>query len=64
MTRELLTYDLRKDTAAGEGAVGLKQLRGDVYPLGLHRLAVVTQGQLVQVGQHDWRTEKKRTMLQ
>lgn len=35
--------DLKKDTAAGEGAVGLKQLSGNVNPLALHRLAVVSQ---------------------
>lgn len=44
---------LWKDTAAGEGAVGLKQLGGDVDPLVLHRLAVVSEGQLVKVWQHN-----------
>lgn len=44
---------LWKDTAAGEGAVSLKQLRGDVDPLVLQRLAVVSEGQLVQVWQHN-----------
>lgn len=44
---------LWKDTAAGEGAVGLKQLCGDVDPLVLHRLAVVSEGQLVKVWQHN-----------
>ncbi|TNN86567.1 hypothetical protein EYF80_003337 [Liparis tanakae] len=41
------------DTAAGEGAVGLKQLGGNVNPLALHRLAVVSQRQLVKMWQHD-----------
>lgn len=44
---------LWKDTAAGEGAVGLEQLGGDVDPLVLRRLAVVSQGQLVKVRQHN-----------
>lgn len=44
-----------QDTAAGEGAVGLKQLRGDINPLALRCLAVVRQGQLVKVRQHNWR---------
>lgn len=44
---------LWKDTAAGEGAVGLKQLRGNIDPLVVHRLAVVSEGQLVKVWQHN-----------
>ena len=40
MIKSVLLY---KDTAAGEGAVGLKQLGGDVNPLALHCLAVVSQ---------------------
>lgn len=50
----------RKDTATGEGAVGLKQLRGHVDPLGLGRLAVVGQRQLVEVRQHDWEEMRGR----
>lgn len=51
----------RKDTATGEGAVGLKQLRGHVDPLGLGRLAVVGQRQLVEVRQHDWKEMRRHT---
>lgn len=45
----------QKDTATGEGAVGLKQLHGHVDPLGLRRLAVVGQRQLGEVRQHNWK---------
>lgn len=45
--------NLLKDTAAGEGTVGLKQLCGNINPLALRRLAVVSQRQLVKVRQHN-----------
>lgn len=47
--------DSQKDTATGEGAVGLEQLHGHVDPLGLRRLAVVGQRQLGEVRQHNWK---------
>lgn len=42
-----------KDTAAGQSAVGLEQLACNVHALVLHRLHVVTHGQLVQMWKDD-----------
>lgn len=53
-------HNLWKDTAAGEGAIGLEQLGSDINSLAFHCLAVVSQRKLVKVRQHNLRNTKNK----
>lgn len=50
--QEMVDHHLLGNEAAGEGAVGLEQLGGNVNPLAFRCLAVVSQRELVKVWQH------------